>query len=95
MAACGLAYPARPPALARLAHIRAVLAARLWLQSGQAYADGKRGGGPSGAPRPRRYWAIDHNTGELVECVFESPVIRPRAIGRATVASLRYGFDIS
>jgi hypothetical protein len=39
MAACGLGYPARPPALARLAHIRAVLAARLWLQSGPAYAD--------------------------------------------------------
>lgn len=41
MAACGLAYPARPPALARLAHIRAVLAARLWLECGQAYADGR------------------------------------------------------
>ncbi|WP_300612919.1 hypothetical protein, partial [Trebonia sp.] len=41
MAGCGLAYPARPPALARLAHIRAVLAARLWLESGQAYADGR------------------------------------------------------
>jgi hypothetical protein len=40
MAACGLAYPARPPALARLAHIRAVLAARLWLQAGQAWSDG-------------------------------------------------------
>jgi len=41
MAACGLAYPARPPALARLAHIRAVLAVRLWLESGQAYTDGR------------------------------------------------------
>jgi hypothetical protein len=41
MAACGLGYPARPPALARLAHIRAVLAARLWLQSGQAYQEGQ------------------------------------------------------
>ncbi len=29
MSACGLRYPARPPALSRLAHIRAVLAARL------------------------------------------------------------------
>jgi hypothetical protein len=37
MSACGLRYPARPPSLARLAHIRAVLAARLWLQSGDAY----------------------------------------------------------
>jgi len=41
MTACGMAYPARPPALARLAHIRAVLAARLWLQAGQAYQDGR------------------------------------------------------
>jgi len=41
MTACGLSYPARPPSLSRLAHIRAVLAARLWLESGQAYADGR------------------------------------------------------
>jgi hypothetical protein len=41
MTACGMAYPARPPALARLAHIRAVLAVRLWLESGQAYRDGR------------------------------------------------------
>ena len=31
MTAAGLGYPATRPALARLAHIRAVLAARLWL----------------------------------------------------------------
>lgn len=37
MTACGRDYPARPPALSRLAHIRAVLAARLWLESGEAY----------------------------------------------------------
>jgi hypothetical protein len=37
MTACGLRYPATRPALARLAHIRAVLAARLWLQAGQAW----------------------------------------------------------
>jgi hypothetical protein len=41
MSACGLGYPARPPALSRLAHIRAVLAARLWLESGAAYRDGQ------------------------------------------------------
>ena len=41
MSACGLGYPARPPALSRLAHVRAVLAVRLWLESGQAYADGQ------------------------------------------------------
>jgi len=41
MLACGLAYPAHPPALSRLAHIRAVLAVRLWLESGEAYRDGR------------------------------------------------------
>ena len=41
MSACGLGYPARPPALSRLAHIRAVLAVRLWLQAGEAYRDGQ------------------------------------------------------
>lgn len=41
MSACVLGYPARPPALSRLAHIRAVLAVRLWLEAGQAYADGQ------------------------------------------------------
>ena len=39
MAATGHPWPARPPALARLAHIRAVLAARLWLQAAPAYAE--------------------------------------------------------
>ena len=41
MLACGLGYPARPPSLSRLAHVRAVLAVRLWLESGQAYRDGQ------------------------------------------------------
>lgn len=40
MRAAGLGYQSRPPALARLAHIRAVLAARLWLEDGQAYREG-------------------------------------------------------
>jgi hypothetical protein len=39
MAAAGLGFPATRPALARLAHIRAVLAARLWLSCGQAWQD--------------------------------------------------------
>jgi hypothetical protein len=39
MAAAGLGYPAARPALARLAHIRAVLAARLWLQAAPAWHD--------------------------------------------------------
>jgi hypothetical protein len=39
MAATGRGYPVRPPSLARLAHYRAVLAARLWLQAAPAYAE--------------------------------------------------------
>jgi hypothetical protein len=41
MKATGLTYPATRPALGRLAHIRAVLAVRLWLQSGEVYTDGQ------------------------------------------------------
>jgi hypothetical protein len=41
MAATGLGYPAVRPALGRLAHIRAVLAARLWLAASPAWADGQ------------------------------------------------------
>ena len=37
----GRAYPATRPAIGRLAHIRAVLAVRLWLQAGHAYQDGR------------------------------------------------------
>jgi hypothetical protein len=44
LASCGLAYAAAPPALGRLAHIRAVIAVRLALESAAAYA-------PAGA-----YW---------------------------------------
>ena len=40
MAAAGLGYPASRPALARLAHLRAVLAARLWLQAAPAWSQG-------------------------------------------------------
>jgi hypothetical protein len=38
MTACGHAWPARPPSLSLLAHVRAVLAARLWLAASPAYA---------------------------------------------------------
>ena len=41
MTATGLGYPATRPALARLAHIRAVLAARLWLADGPIWADSR------------------------------------------------------
>jgi len=41
MAAAGLGYHASRPALARLAHIRAVLAARLWLAASPAWHDGR------------------------------------------------------
>jgi hypothetical protein len=38
LAACGLAYRATPPALARLAHLRAVTAVRLALQAAPGYS---------------------------------------------------------
>ena len=41
MTETGLGFPATRPALARLAHIRAVLAARLWLQASPAWRDGQ------------------------------------------------------
>ena len=37
----GRPYPAARPAIGRLAHIRAVLAARLWLEAGEVYRDAK------------------------------------------------------
>jgi hypothetical protein len=37
----GLNYSAREPSVVRLAHIRAVLAVRLWLQSGEVYQQGR------------------------------------------------------
>ena len=41
MKATGLTYPATRPALGRLAHIRAVLAVRLWLQASAVYTGGR------------------------------------------------------
>jgi len=41
MEAAGFGYPARRPPLARLAHIRAVLAARLWLSGSPAWAQAR------------------------------------------------------
>jgi hypothetical protein len=41
MAATGLGFPATRPALTRLAHIRAVLAARLWLEARPAWTQGQ------------------------------------------------------
>jgi hypothetical protein len=41
MTATGLGFPASRPALGRLAHIRAVLAARLWLRASPAWQQGQ------------------------------------------------------
>src|ERR1700761_4357287 len=40
----GLPYAAKEPSATRLAHIRAVLAVRLWLQDSQAYQEGRAWG---------------------------------------------------
>ena len=41
MTATGLGFPATRPALGRLAHLRAILAARIWLQANPVWADGR------------------------------------------------------
>ena len=41
MAATGLGFRAGPPALGRLAHLRAILAARLWMEASPAWRDGQ------------------------------------------------------
>ena len=41
MTATGLGFPATRPALGRLAHLRAILAARLWMQANPAWAQGQ------------------------------------------------------
>ena len=41
MTATGLGFPATRPALGRLAHLRAILAARLWLQASPAWPQGQ------------------------------------------------------
>ena len=41
MTETGLGFPATRPALGRLAHVRAVLAARLWMQASPAWAAGQ------------------------------------------------------
>jgi hypothetical protein len=41
MTATGLRFPAGRPSLGRLAHIRAVLAVRLWLQTGEVWQQGR------------------------------------------------------
>jgi hypothetical protein len=54
MAATGLGYSSTRPALARLAHYRAVMAARLWLASGQVWAQSWQGLGREGLLHPPR-----------------------------------------
>jgi hypothetical protein len=41
MTATGLGFPAGPPALGRLAHLRAILAARLWMEASPAWRAGR------------------------------------------------------
>src|SRR4029077_20764625 len=57
MTATGLGFRASPPALGRLAHVRAVLAARLWMEASPAWRGGPgrralEGGQPGLARRP-------------------------------------------
>ena len=52
MDAAAFGYRAGQPSLARLAHIRAVLAARLWLSASPAWDRAAPGGTPNGASAP-------------------------------------------
>jgi hypothetical protein len=49
MTAAGLPYPATQPPLARLAHLRAVLAARLWFSPAPPGTSTRHGGNPNAA----------------------------------------------
>ena len=52
MKATGLGYPATRPSLGRLAHIRAVLAVRLWLEGGRPIRRARHGGAANAASAP-------------------------------------------
>ena len=54
LAACGLSYAPAQPALSRLAHIRAVAAARIALEATAGYGRRPRSGGASGGSGPGR-----------------------------------------
>jgi hypothetical protein len=97
--ACGVRYSAAPPALARLAHIRAVTAVRLALQAVPAYRDAgahwrserhlrARLGGRLGArdhlPDAEVHWPDGTRAGWAGECWAIEAELTPKTVTRTT-----------
>jgi hypothetical protein len=103
LAACGLAYAPAPPALARLAHIRAVAAVRLALEAAPRYAAGGgywrserrlrsrmggRVGGREHVPDAEVHWPDDAPVAWAGECWAIEAELTPKTSAR-TVAIMR------
>jgi hypothetical protein len=101
--ACGVRYPAAPPALPRLAHIRAVTAVRMVLESAPGYGDGAahwrserhlraRLGGRLGArdhlPDAEVHWPDAGQVPWAGECWAIEAELTPKTVAR-TVAIMR------
>jgi hypothetical protein len=99
LTACGLPYAAAPPALGRLAHIRAVVAVRLALESVPGYAAGggywrserrlrARLGGRIGLrehiPDGEVHWPDDGAVAWAGECWAIEAELTPKTAGRTT-----------
>ena len=99
LTACGLPYAAAPPALGRLAHIRAVVAVRLALESTSSYAAGggywrserrlrARLGGRIGLrehmPDGEVHWPDDAPVPWAGECWAIEAELTPKTVGRTT-----------
>jgi hypothetical protein len=99
LAACGLAYAPAPPALARLAHIRAVAAVRLALEAAPRYAAGggywrserrlrSRMGGRVGVrehvPDAEVHWPDDAPVAWAGECWAIEAELTPKTASRTT-----------
>jgi hypothetical protein len=103
LAACGLAYAPAPPALARLAHIRAVAAVRLALEAAPRYAAGGgywrserrlrsrmggRVGGREHVPDAEVHWPDDAPVAWAGECWAIEAELTPKTATR-TAAIMR------
>jgi len=87
MSATGLGFPAVRPALGRLAHIRAVLAARMWMQASPAWAAGR----PWWHSERRLH--ADHLSGELGGHVPDAEIHWP-SIARGPYAGQVWAIEV-
>jgi hypothetical protein len=98
MIATGLGFPAGPPALGRLAHLRAILAARLWLETSPAWRAGRpwwhserrlRAGQPAAdraghIPDAEIHWPSIDGTPYAGQVWAVEVELTPKSIGRTT-----------